>query len=210
MNKKSLSLLLERGYDFDIEASFRKGWEMFSQNAINSVAYTMFMVSVQLLIALYIPEFTLLYSIFLFAPLVGGFFLVANKISQNEQILYPDFFQGFRYYMPLIIINIVAQVLIALGLILLILPGIYLMVSYMFAFLIAIFAGTDFWVSMELSRKIIHLRWRKFFILFLLLLVLNALGVLTIAGLLLTVPVSMYVIYAAFEMVTEDAVDEEE
>jgi len=199
-------LLLDEGYDFDVKESFRKGWEIFKLNALNSLAYMMFIASVQLLIYMYFPEGMLLYSILLFPGLIGGFFLVANKTSQNEPVNYPDFFQGFQYYIPLVLINVVGQVLVALGIFLLILPGIFLMVSYMFAFLIAIFAGTDFWQSLELSRKIIYLQFKKFFILFLVLLLLNGLGLLILIGLLVTVPISMYVVYAAFESVTENAV----
>jgi len=211
MNRKSLLLLLDRGYDFDVKDSFRKGWEIFKLNAVNSLAYMMFIISIQLLVVLYLPEFTLFYSILLFPALIGGFFLIANKTSQNEPVIYPDFFQGFRYYIPMVLINVVGQVLIALGIFLLIVPGIFLMVSYMFSFLIALFAGTDFWQSLELSRKIIYLQFKKFFILFLVLLLINALGALMMfVGLLVTVPLSMYVLYAAFESVTEEAVIEVE
>lgn len=203
-------LLLDQGYDFNIEESFRQGWEIFKFNAVNSLAYMMFIASVQLLVVLYLPGFMLLYSIMVFPALIGGFFLVANKTSQNEPVKYPDFFQGFQYYIPLVLINVVGQVLVALGIFLLILPGIFLTVSYMFSFLIALFAGTDFWQSLELSRKIIYLRFKKFFILFLVLLLLNVLGALILVGLLVTIPVSMYVVYAAFETVTETAVIEAE
>ncbi|WP_143961867.1 hypothetical protein [Litoribacter populi] len=211
MEKKSIEKLLEKGYDFDIEIAFRKAWEMFSQNAINSVAYSLLILSVQLLVATYVPELTLVYSIFLFPALVGGFFLVANKISQGEGVVYPDFFQGFQYYITLVLINLVGQVLVALGIMVLIIPGMYLLVGYMFSFLIAIFAGTDFWQSLELSRKLIHKRWWKFFILFLVLLVLNVVAALpALLGLLVSLPLSMYVIYNVFEMVTENVYDSEE
>lgn len=210
MNKKSLSYLIDKGYEFKIEAALRRGWEMFNQNAIYSVAYAIFIVSLHLLVALYVPELTLVYSILVFPPLISGFFLVANKISGGDSVTYPDFFLGFNYYIPLVLINVVGQVLVALGLVLLILPGIYLMVSYMFAILLAIFAGTDFWHSLEFSRKIITLHLKKFFLLFLLLLVINVFGALIMVGLLVTIPLSMYVIYAAFEMVTEDAIIEED
>ncbi|KEO74471.1 hypothetical protein [Anditalea andensis] len=210
MNKKSLLLLIEEGYEFDVENSLRKGWEIFSLNIINSLAYMMFIFSIQLMVVLYMPELMLLYSILVFPALICGFFLVANKSSQNEPVTYPDFFKGFKYYIPLVLINVVGQVLVALGIFVLILPGIFLTVSYMFAFLIALFAGTDFWQSLELSRKLIYLNFKKFFILFLLLVVLNVIGALILIGLLITVPFSMYVIYAAFETVTRNAVTEEE
>ncbi|MBS9524892.1 hypothetical protein KIH41_11720 [Litoribacter ruber] len=211
MEKKNIEKLLERGYDFDIRAAFEKAFEMFSQNAINCVAYSMLILSVQLLVATYVPELTLVYSIFLFPALVGGFFLVANKISQGDAIVYPDFFKGFQYYIVLILINLVGQVLVALGIMALIVPGVYLMVGYMFSFLFAIFAGTDFWQSLELSRKVVHKRWGKFFILFLLLLVLNILAALpALLGLLVSLPVSAFVIYNVFETVTEGAYEEEE
>jgi hypothetical protein len=210
MDKKSLEALASKGYDFDIEVAFRKAWAIYAQNAVNSMAYCMLIISLQLLIATYLPEMIPVYSVFLFPALIVGFFLVANKASQDEVTGYPDFFRGFQYYIPLILINLVGQILVAVGIILLVLPGIYLMVSYLFAFLIAIFAGTDFWQSLELSRKIIHLRWWKFFVLFLVLLVMNVLGAIPYGiGLLVTLPLSMYVIYVIFETVTKDVIEVE-
>ena len=147
-------------------------------------------------------------DVFLAGPLYAGFFLVANKISRNVEVTYPDFFMGFQYYMPVMLVWVIGQVIAGLGL-LLVLPGIYLMVGYMFAVLISIFGGFDFWNSLEYSRKLIHIRWWKFFLLALCLVILNIIGaMLLIVGLIVTIPLTFYVIYCLFEEVTQETLVE--
>lgn len=205
MKKSKIDELVATGYDFDIEKSFREGWEMFKSAPLQSMGYGAFVLFLQVAFALYINELAFVFSLFLAAPLYCGFFLVANRISRKEEIRYADFFSGFHYYVPLLLVWLVGQVLAGFGLFLFILPGIYLMVGYMFAVLIALFGGFDFWNSLEYSRKIIHIKWWKFFLLFLLLLLLNIIGgLLFMVGLMVTVPLTFYIIYCLFEEITQE------
>src|SRR5690606_28284349 len=108
--------------------------------------------------------------------------------------------------MPVVSVWLIGQILAGFGILFLVLPGVYLMVSYMFAVLMTLFGGFDFWNALEYSRKVIHIRWWRFFYLMLLLLVLNIIGALFLmVGLLVTLPLTFYVIYCAFEDITEDA-----
>jgi uncharacterized membrane protein len=148
----------------------------------------------------YAEDYLFIFTIFLAGPLFAGFYLVANKISRNEQVIYPDFFKGFRYYLPVVLVWLVGQVLTVLGLFALILPGVYLMVGYMFAVLISLFSGLDFWESLEFSRKVVHKKWSKFFIFGLVLALMNVLGAFAFGvGLVITIPVTYYAIYHVFE-----------
>src|SRR5690606_10771302 len=119
-------------------------------------------------------------------------------------------FTGFSYYIPVILVWVVAQVLAVIGLFFFIIPGVYLMGGYLFGVLMAIFGGMDFWKAMEYSRRLIHVKWWKFFLLALSLLILNLFGALLfIVGLIATLPLTYYVIYCLFEEITREALVEE-
>lgn len=205
MDKNSITRLISTGYDFDVKEVFQKGWGLFAQKPLLSVGYTGFIISLQMLFILYLKEYAILYSVFLAGPLFSGFYLVANKLKSGEEIIYPDFFKGFQYYIPIILIWLIGQVLVSVGLILFVLPGVYLLVAYSFAILLNIFAGLSFWDSLEFSRRLITVKWWKFFVLLLFLVLLNVLGALFFVGILITIPLSFYVSYCVFEEVTKEA-----
>ena len=206
MTKEKIEQLISTGYEVDLEKSFKKGWEMFKVYPLYSMAYCALIFSTQFLFAIYFSDFAILFSVFLAGPLYSGFFLVANKISREEKVTYPDFFAGFQYYTPVMLVWVIGQIVIVFGILFLVLPGIYLLVGYMFALLIAIFGGVDFWKALEYSRKIIHVKWWRFLFLLLLLGVLNTIGALfLLVGLFLTVPLSFFTIYCVFEEIMQDA-----
>lgn len=205
MHQDKLIELRKRGYDFDIGDIFVRAWQMFKKQAINSAAFTMLIISIHLLTFQYLPQASIVLSSLIFPPLFSGFYLVANKISQNQPVHYGHFYGGFAFYLPVVAIWLVGQSLTALGLLLLVVPGIYLLVSYNFAVLMSIFGGMNFWQSLEESRKLITVRWFKFFILTLLFIGLNFLGALLyFMGLIVTIPLTFYATYILFEDLTKD------
>lgn len=200
-----MALLKETGYDFDIKEIFFRAWQMYLKEPLQSSAFVMFILSLQLLAYLYLKDFAFLQGIFLAPPLYSGFYLVANKISLKQQVVYPDFFKGFNFYIPVFSIWLIGQILTALGLVLFIVPGIYLAVAYSFSVLMAIFGGFDFWTALEESRKLITVRWMKFFLFTLVIIVINVLALLTFGlGLLVSIPVTYYATYIVFEDLTRD------
>ena len=87
-----------------------------------------------------------------------------------------------------------------IGFALLILPGIYLAVAYLFAQPLVIDKGADFWQAMETSRKLITKKWFSFFGLLLVLFLLNLAGAILLGvGLLVTIPLSSCILAAAYE-----------
>ncbi|HLT07316.1 MAG TPA: hypothetical protein VK014_07295 [Cyclobacteriaceae bacterium] len=203
--------LIARGYNVDIEKAFSNGWQMFKSNPLPTMSYAALIMSLQVVFALYLTDITFVFSVFLAGPLYAGYFLIANKISRGESPLLSDYFAGFQYYLPVVLVWLIGQVLTGFGIVLFVIPGIYLMVGYMFAVLLAIFGGFDFWNALEYSRKIIHVRWWKFFYMMLLLVVMNIIGaLLVVVGLLITFPLTFYVIYCLFEDITQEALTEEE
>jgi uncharacterized membrane protein len=210
MSQVKLSILRERGFDFDLQLVFLQGWQMFLKQPLNSMAFTMLIFSLQLVFYFYAQPFAFVYSVLFAPPLFTGYYLIANRISVGLPIVYPDFFGGFKFMTPVVLIWLVGQLLTGLGLVLLIIPGIYLMVGYSFSVLMAVFGGFDFWTAMEESRKLITVRWWKFFVFTLILISLNLVGAILYGlGLLVTIPVSFYATYVLFEHLTKEALAED-
>ena len=209
MSKEKLELFRSNGYDFDFKNIFFRAWQMFLKQPVLSVAYTMLIISLQLLASIYLEQFAFVFALFLAPPLYSGFYLVANRVSLGMPVIYPDFFKGFSFYMPVFSIWLIGQILVALGLFAFLVPGIYLAVGYSFAVLMALFGGFDFWTALEESRKLITVRWWKFFVFTLILIIINLLGILTLGlGLLVTIPITFYATYILFEDLTKDIFSE--
>ncbi|WP_339700792.1 hypothetical protein [Algoriphagus aquimarinus] len=209
MNQDKIQRIIDSGVDFNIKEILTKAWEMFKSRALFHVGYMVLIGAIQAAFTVYLADFTFLYSIFLAPPLVCGFYLVANRQSQKEYIVFQNYFDGFKYWWNLISTNLISSILIVGGIILLIIPGIYLLIGYMFCLLFVIFGGFDFWTSMELSRRLVHTNWVKFFLFGLALLALNLVGFLClIVGLFITIPMTYLAVYILFEELTIDAADE--
>ena len=89
------------------------------------------------------------------------------------------------------LLSLVTSILIAIGLALLLIPGIYLAVAYLFAACLVIDRRLDFWSAMEMSRHAVNPLWFGFFTFLLLLLLINLAGALLLGlGLLATIPLS--------------------
>jgi uncharacterized membrane protein len=197
--------------EVDIKSSFVRAWELYKLHPFFFSLYMLLIVSIQGMVVIYLQAYMIVYSALLAPPLYAGFYLVANKLSRGEEVIYPDFFAGFRFWIPAAVVSLLSQTLIALGLIALIIPGIYLAVSYLFAIPMGIFGGLDPWAAMEWSRKLITRNWWRFFGLLLILVVLNLLGlVLAGIGLLLTIPLTFLVLYVVFEELTREVFSEED
>lgn len=211
MDQIKLQRIIDSGVDFNISSIIDKAWEMFKARAMFHVGFAFLISTIQLFFTLYLEDYVFIYSIFLSPPLVAGFYLVANRMSQGEYVDFQNYFDGFKYILPLIIVNLITAIFIVAGIVVFILPGIYLGVGYVFSLLFVLFGGFDFWPAMEYSRKLVHTNWWKFFGFLLLLLLINIGGFLClIVGLLVTIPLTYLSIYVLFEELTIDAADEEE
>jgi uncharacterized membrane protein len=211
MSQAQIERVFQQYPEFSIQEAIRKGWEMFVSQPLNSIAFTMLIFMIQMAAAVYLKDFSILVSILVSPALAAGFFLVANRISRGVEVRFSNFFEGFSFWGILILTSLISGILTFFGILALILPGIYLGVAFTFAIPFALYSGTNFWTSLELSRKLITMNWWKFFGFVLVLAAFNIIGfVCAIVGLLVTIPVSYFAIYAVFEELTADALAEPE
>jgi capsular polysaccharide biosynthesis protein/predicted Ser/Thr protein kinase len=140
-------------------------------------------------------------GILLGGPLMGGLYLYFLKKIRGEPVRVETAFSGFSHpLLHLILASFVTGVLTVLGFFCLILPGIFLFVSFFFTLPLVIDKRLDFWPAMRLSLKTICKHWWKFLAFLLVLLPFNLCGVLCcFVGVFVTLPVSFAALMYAYE-----------
>jgi hypothetical protein len=201
-----------RDYDFKMGQYFSRGWDLFKAKALQFIGFLVLIVVVLGIISFILP-YPLgsgnlddgqtggnIVSNILSALLFPGFYIVAFQIARNRATSFSDFFKGFNRALPILLLSIVSSILIGLGFILLIIPGIYLVVSYALSMPLLLDKNLDFWPAMETSRKVVGKKWWSFFLFGIALFFLNLAGAILLGlGLLVTVPWSFCSITAAYE-----------
>ncbi|GAB4323972.1 MAG: hypothetical protein OHK0047_08120 [Leptolyngbyaceae cyanobacterium] len=194
--------LIQRGYTVKIGDYISQGWQLFKKNAGGYIAFAIILVLLGVVLGKLnesaSPLGTII-SLIVTGPLYAGWYIVAFKQIRNRLPEFADFFQGFKNFLPFFLLNLISGILIGLGFVLLILPGIYLAVAYMFALPFAVAQRMDFWTAMEASRKLITKNWFSFFGFALVLFLMNVAGALLLGvGLLVSIPLSFCAIAAAY------------
>jgi uncharacterized membrane protein len=178
---------------------FKVGWEIFKKYPAEFVAYFIIIIVTSIVLR-FVPVIGWLAGFVLVSPLNAGFFVVSAKLLKNKTPEFVDFFGGFKFFLQLALLGVVSSILITIGLILLVVPGIYLIVSYLFALMFVVDRGLDFWPAMETSRRSVQTGWFKVFTLFLLLVLLNLGGALLLGvGLLVSVPLTHCILTVAYD-----------
>ena len=102
-------------------------------------------------------------------PLYIGLFKMGVRRAAGETIAASDVFRYLSpYNVQLVIVQVLVYLAIILGFMALLLPGIYLAISYTFAPLLVADHGLQPWDAMETCRKSVGHKWWKFFGYFLL------------------------------------------
>jgi len=132
-------------------------------------------------------------------PFLAGINMIGIRRAADQPVAFGEMFSHFGRTMPLVITAIVMMLLVYIGMILLIIPGLYLSVAYMLAIPLVVERGLSPWQALEASRKAITQHWFKVFGLFLLLGLIMTLSMIPLGiGLIWTIPlfvVAMGVLY---------------
>ena len=219
--------LAEGDYDLDIGGCFSRGWELVKSNfwpTIGVTALVMIIIgAINQLVGLFtrpaMNSLILQHQVTTGAVLVVVLSTVASapiytiftagllkyylKLIRGEGAQIGDAFSGFGPSIgQLILLSLVQMILVLLGCVLCLIPGIYLSVAWYFAMPLVIDRRMNFWDAMELSRKMVHKHW---FIIFAFLVVY---GLLVVAGLIaccvgifVTMPIGFAALMYAYETI---------
>ncbi len=192
--------LFDRGCNaINIQSYLQQAWQMFRENIGAFLGFTLTLFAVWLATSMVDAGSSLLFSS-IAAPLYAGYSIVAFKLMLREPVQFNDFFRGFNYFLPLFLASLASSIVVTIGFILLLLPGLYLAVSYMFTTFLVIDYRMEFWQAMEISRTIISRNWFAFFLFALVLGFINILGALAFGiGLLVTLPVTSCAVAVAYK-----------
>jgi hypothetical protein len=187
--------------DYHIRPGYylKSGWELFKQNALGFIGFSI----VALFVLLTLNAKAGLGQVLAYIvgpPLWAGLLIVAMKLLLNQSTEVNDFTSGFKFILPLLLYSVVSSVFISIGFVLLIIPGLYLLIGYLFTTWLIVDRKLDFWLAMELSRKTVHKHWFEMFGFFLLLCLINLGGLLFLVfGLLVTVPWTLCTLTVAYQ-----------
>ena len=118
---------------------------------------------------------------------------------QDKPLAFNNYFWGFRHFLPLLVFSIVSTIFIFIGILLLVIPGIYLAVAYTFAPYLIVEKNVDFWPAMEISRKKVAQHWFGILWLCCVVVLINIIGCIPLfLGLFVTLPLSISIFTAAY------------
>ncbi len=112
-------------------------------------------------------------------PVFLGIHILGMRHAEDKPTSSTAIFGYFNKIPVLFLCYFIMMVLVMLGMLLLVLPGIYLMIAYMFAMALVVEKNMPAWRSLETSRKALTRVWFRFFGLFFLVGIINMLGVFT-------------------------------
>jgi len=132
---------------------------------------------------------------------MGSLYYFLLKLIRGERAEFGDAFAGFSLaFLQLFLAGLVSSLLTCAGLLLCLLPGIYLAVAWVFALPLVVDKKMDFWPAMELSRKVVHRHWWVLFGLLLVNVLICLLGLAAcIVGLFIAQPVAYGALIYAYE-----------
>lgn len=206
--------ILARDYTLDIGSCLRRGWGLLRSDFWPLVGVTALILALSS-IAGSIGNSTV-YSLndrsqarltfsalamLVWGPLTGGLNFYFLKKIRGEKASIETAFSGFSHrFLHLFLAGFVTCSLTTLGFLCLILPGIYLLVAWIFAVPLVIDKRLDFWPAMELSRKAVSKHWWKFLGFGIVLVLLNFAGVLAcIVGVFIMIPITLAALMYAYE-----------
>jgi len=192
--------IIARDYSVDIGDCFSRSWNLVRDNFWLLAGATAVAKVIGYALG-FIPALGISVAVLLALVFQGGLQWLFLKRIRGEAADLGDVFAGFSLaFVPLLLAGIVVHVLVGIGLVLCIVPGIYLMVSWrLFVPLLIIDKGLEFWPAMELSRRVVTKHWWQCFGLLLLSALVGLLGLLgCLVGIFFTMPIAVGAIVYAY------------
>ena len=139
---------------------------------------------------------------FVSLPMGIAVLIMAMRHAHQKSVSAGEVFRHFGSTLTLAWCYILQIIMITIGLILLVLPGIYLMFAYMFAMPLIVEKKMGAWHALETSRKAVTHVWFRFFGLLWLLMLINTLGLLTLGiAWIWTIPWSVLAMAMVYEKI---------
>lgn len=146
---------------------------------------------------------------FVTMPILAGLYMIAIRHAVDLPVDASQVFVYFDRIVPLFLLFLLLSILITLGLVLLVLPGIYLAVAWFFAVPLMVEKKLGIWEALETSRKAVTRCWFRMFFLLLMLFLITVASMIPLGlGLIWALPWAMLVLGVVYrEMFGVDETD---
>lgn len=181
----SIEKAIAGDYEFTIGGILKEGWEKTkgAKWAIHLAFFWYFLVAIAFVVLAQIATVTLIANMqnpdiviaatigqqlllnLILMPIVVGIFMLGIKRSVDAPMESVSIFDYFNKTGTILITMIMAYVLVFIGFVLLIVPGIYLSIAYFMAMPLVVEKDMSPWQALETSRKALTKRWFSFFFL---------------------------------------------
>ena len=203
--------ILARDYTLNIRSCLRRGWALVRSNfwpivGISALIWVLLAIAHSAGVMITSNHDRTngggsLLGLLVSGPLLGGLYLYFLNRIRGQPVTIETAFAGFsNRFLHLFLGSFVSFLLTVLGVLCLILPGIYLWIAWTFTLPLIVDKRLDFWSAMELSRKVVTRHWWKLlgFVIVLALLKLAGLVVFCL-GIFIAAPVAMASLMYAYE-----------
>ena len=158
--EKLAETILARDYEVNISDCLGRGWALLTSDFWPLVGVTLLVFLVEVVVASASSSVGGVLSLLLGGVLSGGLCWYFLKKVREGDAAVGDAFAGFTLaFVQLMLVGLISDLLTIFGLLLCILPGIYVAVCWSFAVPLVIDKRLEFWPAMELSRKVVHQHW---------------------------------------------------
>lgn len=204
----SVESALAGDYDFDIAAIITEAWEKTDgvkwpfqiALSIYGAVYLLVGIGVPFVLSGFTLEFAgwaevigSLLNLAVAYPVMAGVMMMGLNRAAGRPVYYQMSLQFFTQALPIFILMVVMTIMASLGFLLLIIPGMYLIIAYMFALLLMLDKNMGPWEALETSRKAVTHHWFKIFGIVLVMSVIMMISILPLGiGLIWTLPM-MYI-----------------
>jgi|WetSurMetagenome_2_1015567.scaffolds.fasta_scaffold02883_3 hypothetical protein len=191
--------ILARDWHITVGSCVSRGWELIRNDFWMLVGASI--VATLIASGGFIPYLSGVLALVIGGPMIGGLYSLFLRKIRHQAASFADIFLGFSVaFVPLMLTSLISGILAGLGLLLCILPGIYLGVSWIFSVALVMDRNMDFWPAMELSRKVVSKHWWLAFGLAIVIGLIAILGLLAcFIGILVTIAIAEASLMYAYE-----------
>jgi GYF domain 2 len=191
---------MRRGVKLDAGLCVSRGWALVRGNAAVLVGAAAVVWGI--IIALtFVPRIGWLLGMLVNSILLGGLYYVNIRCIRGEPVGTEGTVAGVRIVLvPLVAAGLISGALTTFGLLLFILPAVYLAVGYMFVLPLVVDKRMEVWTALEVSRRVVHHQWWTAFALAIVATLIVLAGLLAfVVGVVIAVPVATAALMYAYE-----------
>lgn len=199
----------EQYVPFTVGGALKRGWELFKDNAVFLIGYQVVLYVLTALLAATMQRQTFWHLVIWVLIIIAkmGFYNSAILIAQGIEPAFDQLYKNWRLFFSWVIANFIFGAMFIIGLIFLIVPGLYVWARYgLFPFFLLDKKLGPIAALEQTGTATTGIRW-EIFLLLISCLLLNVLGLLFFGiGILITAPVTMLAVATVYHQIKQKGI----